>query len=226
MATRPVFIPRIEAIGVRRIEIDFDWYPGFSPAQKQRSIVSLHESAAKHEAATNCLEISSKSMEALGKSLSAFNLRLKDLPFRERSVESLFQGSKVFQGGGPYTDLYDRAPLDAKRDPRLKASGELSAFSFDGLIWALSPTTAFYDWLYGRALLSNRGLQQSLDGYNGFTDIEFNPKRSLNCQAMALARFRSLEMHGMLELYEGGQELFIQKAFEDICGNNDQRSLF
>lgn len=36
--------------------------------------------------------------------------------------------------------------------------------------------------------------------YDGFTDIEFNPEKSINCQARAAALFVSLSRRGLLEL--------------------------
>jgi len=36
-------------------------------------------------------------------------------------------------------------------------------------------------------------------GYSGFTDIEFNPKKSINCQAYSVALYVSLEKSGLLK---------------------------
>jgi len=70
------------------------------------------------------LEVSTKSDEKLGQRLSAFNLKV----FAEKSevaFESAYQGSKVFSNGGPYTDLYNAEPRDAKRDLRIRDSGTI-----------------------------------------------------------------------------------------------------
>jgi hypothetical protein len=53
----------------------FEWHPGFSKSQAQKSIASLHCAAAEAGIAP-VLEISSKSPDPLGVSLSAFNLLL------------------------------------------------------------------------------------------------------------------------------------------------------
>jgi uncharacterized protein DUF6977 len=37
---------------------------------------------------------------------------------------------------------------EVKRDPRLRESGRLIAFEFDGVSFPLEPKTVFYDWLY------------------------------------------------------------------------------
>jgi hypothetical protein len=226
MAKRPIFIPRLDRIGVRTLEINFEWFPGFSLAQKQKSVTALHEAFAVSNGLARCLEVSSKSGEVLGKALSAFNLQLVSGSNVLRSVEVLFQGSKVFSNGGPHEDLYDGSSLAAKRDPRLKNSGELTAFEYEGENWELMPTTGFYDWLYSSALLSNPKLIEGLEPFSAFTDIEFNPVRSLNCQAMAVARFQSLSFHNALDLLSGDRQLFLEQSFNDCVGLEDQQSLF
>ncbi|TOQ17962.1 DarT1-associated NADAR antitoxin family protein, partial [Vibrio parahaemolyticus] len=82
----------------------------------QKSIQSLHQEA-KVYGYNDLLEISSKSEVELGVSLSAFNLKITTKKHqRSFSVESAFQGSKVFERGGPYTDLFLADSLSAKRD--------------------------------------------------------------------------------------------------------------
>jgi hypothetical protein len=56
----------------------------------------------------------------------------------------------------------------------------------------LEPKTAFYDWLYVSALFPQREYLAQLCQYAGFTDIEFNPDRSINCQARSCALFVAL----------------------------------
>jgi hypothetical protein len=83
-------------------------------------------------------------------------------------------------------------PRDAKKDPRLKESGKLIGFEFDGTDWPLEPKTAFYDWLYACSLHPHRDWIKKLSFHDGFSDIEFNPYRSINCQARSIALFLSL----------------------------------
>jgi len=76
MATRPVFAPNPHGRPlVRVIDVEFTWYPGFSAAQKQKSIEALHV-AAQARGICRALEISGVSPDAYGRSLSAFNLRI------------------------------------------------------------------------------------------------------------------------------------------------------
>jgi hypothetical protein len=105
----------------------------------------------------------------------------------------------VFEFGGPFTDLYFSDPREAKRDIRLRESGRLVGFSFQRIDFPLFPKTAFYDWLYIRAIFPHRAYLARLHPYAGYTDIEFNPERSINCQARSCATFVALDRAGMLE---------------------------
>lgn len=199
MAMRPVFAP-----GKRKNEADvfmteFVWNSGLSASQKRKNVTALHEAYMRRFPDRKVLEISSKSTEKLGVALSAFNL-MKVVPSLGKSVpvECVFQGGKVFAAGGPYTDLYEAAPRDAKRDPRLKSSGMLRHFYYEGREFPLVPRTAFYNWIYINALMDNPELTAELATYDGFTDIEFNPDKGVNCQAEAAALYVTLLRKGVL----------------------------
>lgn len=75
----------------------------------------------------------------------------------------------------------------------------LKAFWFDGKEYPLFPRTAFYNWIYLNALMENSELAEQLLAFDGFTDIEFNPDKSLNCQAEAAALYVTLARKGLLE---------------------------
>lgn len=212
MAERPIFIPTTEENGyVRRVDFEIPWAGGFAEVQKKKNIRALH-SAAKQVGYEPLLEVSSKSDEVAGRHLSAFHLRIMT-SVGNMPLENAFQGSKVFEHGGPYTDLYEVEPREAKRDPRLRSSGALTGFKFGGFDFPLKPTTAFYDWLYLNAVFPHRTwLKNRVDGemrYDGFTDIEFNPGKSVNCQAKSCALFVSLMREDKLEQYLKSPSAFI-----------------
>lgn len=200
MANRPVFVPMNRAPYVDVYMPEFIWSGGFAASQKQKNILALHEAFRKRFHERKILEISSKSLQKEGIKLSAFHLT-KYVPSLGKAVpvECVFQGGKVFGTGGPYTDLYTATPKDAKRDPRLKSSGTLRNFVFEGKKMPLIPKTAFYNWLYINALLENPELAQKVLEYDAFTDIEFNPGKSLNCQAEAAALFVALNRQGLID---------------------------
>ena len=151
MATRFVYKAIEEAPFVRKVPVEFEWFGGFSLVQKRRCIASLHRAYAAGSPGDRVLEISSKSPDGLGVALSAFNLSL-ELGGRVVPVECAFQGSKVFEEGGPYTDLLEASPRDAKRDARLLESGRLVAFELAGERYPLEPKDAFYNFVWIRAL--------------------------------------------------------------------------
>lgn len=200
MAKRPIFTPSLSGpMLVLTHHIEFQWSPGMSKSQSQKSIDSLHDNAKTQLCIDQVLEISSKSRGELGVSLSAFNLMIKTVRHeREFSLECAYQASKVFEGGGPFLDLLEKKSIDAKRDPRLNTHGRLIKFKFYGTEWDLVPRTAFYDWLYINALHKHPVLATAVLNYRAFSDIAFNPDRSINCQAYAAALYVSLHQRGLL----------------------------
>lgn len=198
LAERPVFIPDPDGALVSGHMVEFTWHPGFALAQKRRNIAALHSAAADLVSDRPLLEVSTKSPRALGARLSAFNLYLDIPSLRQRvPLEVAFQGSKVFVHSGQHPDIYTSGSgIEAKRAAQEYQDEPLAAFRFEGRTWPLEPTTAFYDWLYFRALLElseqRPMLTDEIKRFGGFTDIEFNPKRSLNCQARSCALFVAL----------------------------------
>jgi len=192
MAARPLFVPRHHGPHlVDEVVVRFTWHPGFAPVQKKRNVEELHAAASK-EGLRQVLEVSTKSAEKLGVRLSAFNLKVELPDGRHVPLEAAYQGSKVFENGGPYTDLYALPARDAKQDPRLRSSGKLVGFRFGDTDWRLEPKTAFYDWLYLSALTAHAEYLRRLFKYDAFSDIEFNPERSVNTQAHSCALLVSL----------------------------------
>ena len=209
MARRPLFIPAPEQADlVKVVWAELTWHPGFAVVQKKKNVHALHR-AAELMGYSPILEISTKSNDKLGQHLSAFHLKVSSsrgpLP-----LESAYQGSKVFERGGPFVDLYDVDVRTAKRDPRLQTSGRIIGFDFDGFRFPSEPKTAFYDWLYVTAIFEHREwLRSRLPQYAGFTDIEFNPERSINCQAHSCALFAALIACGRLEKAVASHQTFI-----------------
>lgn len=211
MAQRPVFIPSMSGpVLVTAIPVEFVWHPGMSKSQKQRSIRSLHEAAAQTKSIRRILEISGKSEDETGVLLSAFNLRVQLIDDVIASVEALFQGSKVFSNGGPFTDIYLKDSREAKKDERVRASGQLIGFRCDNRDWPLYPQTVFYDWLYVSALRQNPILAAKILEYDGFSDIEFNPQKSINCQAASAALYKALVVRGLFDAAMSSPEEFIR----------------
>jgi len=192
---------------VEEVVLEFEWYAGFAKSQAQKSIASLH-AAARERGFSPVLEISTKSDKPLGVSLSAFNLTVQ-LQGRTMTVESAFQGSKMFEQGGPFSDLYDAPSKDAKADARIRSSGQLISFDLFGQKWPTDPLTCFYDWLYITALTQHPDSAQEVLKFRAFSDIAFNPEKSLNCQARSAAVYVALVQQGLVALALEGKESFL-----------------
>lgn len=204
MAKRPIFVPEPNGGLVEERTVEFKWFPGFAMVQKQRSIESLHLSSSAEPDVSQVLEVSTKSPQRLGVQLSAFNLSIAIAGHGHQVLlEAAFQGSKVFASQGPFTHLYSvQSGTEVKRFMKELPEDELTCFQFDGNQWALTPRTAFYDWLYIgalRELVANADdFEDALLGYDAFTDIEFNPAKSINCQARSCALYAALLKAGIL----------------------------
>lgn len=200
MANRPVYVPISRPPFYRQVDVEFTFNAGFSAAQKQRNIKAIHQAFLRRSPDSVPLEISSKSMQPIGVDLSAFNLKKRICSLKiEIPVENAYQGGKKFLYGGPYTDLYYVSPKEAKRDERLQQSGPLRAFSFEGVDYPIEPKNGFYDWLYIQAINENEKMGKEITKYGAFTDVEFNPNKSLNCQARAAAMFVGISNAGLLD---------------------------
>lgn len=187
MATRPAFFTDGKVVYSKNFEFEFN--PGFAEVQKKKNVKALHGAIGD-----KTLEVSTKSETLLGVKLSAFNLTLDGKP-----LECVFQSSKKYQNAGPFTDLLDVPPKYAKRDERHKLSGNLVAFSYKGKDYPLNPKTVFYDWIYIQSVKQNLSKSEieEIKDYNYFTDIEFNPNKSINCQARTVALIKViLDMFG------------------------------
>ena len=198
MARRPVFVPDSDKPYVSEVSLDFEYFPGSSIQQKQRSVASLHASYVARFPSLRVLEVSSKSERDIGVQLSAFNLMIEYPGRGSYSVECAFQASKVFLHGGPFVDLFNASSRAAKSDRRLRESGKLVGFKYFEHEFRLEPKTYFYDWLYASALCRHDTLVEQVMMFDAFTDIEHNPERSINCQARSVAKVVGLARAGLL----------------------------
>ena len=161
---------------------------------------------------------SSKSSKEIGVRLSAFNLKYSSEYLKKTvSVETVFQAAKVFEGEEtPNVEIMNMNPNEAKSYIKTKQSRKLKKFILGDIEFGLEPKTFFYDWLYINALLQNKNLIEELLDYDAFTDIEFNPQKSINCQAKSAALFVGLVKQGSID-YKNIKEI-TQEKFKDILG--------
>lgn len=216
MATRPVFVSNSYLPYVKSIETNFKFYSGFALSQARKSVDSLHSSfTSDHpEYEGLVLEISSKSDNPLGVHLSAFNLMYMMTDGRKSFVENVFQAGKCFSEGGPYTEILEMTAAEAKHFQLLRTSGDIIKFQLEGVDYPKEPKTFFYDWVYINALNQNQELGDEVIKYRAFTDIAFNPQKSINCQARSVALYVALKENGLLEEAISSPEKFMTLAFD------------
>lgn len=212
MATRPVFFPALPATAMRSGIVtqvfEFLWVPGQAHVQRQKCARSLQSAILAELPTARPLEISSKSDETLGVQLSALNLSFAD----GVSVETRYQSAKCFTDGiGPFPEAVRLPAHEARAYVREQSEGKkLIAFNDHGQLWPLHTGSLFYYWLYGTALRANPDMAHRLTQYTCFSDIEFNPAKSVSTQAASAALFCSLHAFGQLETAFQLPETFLQ----------------
>lgn len=229
--TRPVIY--VDARAVLKVDIGFEWAPGFAISQRRLNVSRLHEGFLARFPDHQVLEISSASSSSLGQRLSATVLSGVD----GSTVEGIFQGSKVFAAPGalvgPFPGLYALRGRQAKgvfrshlqdTATRVGATVEqlsLDHFDFRGTQFGLSPEGAFYNWVYLKAVMAtgNSGIERALtDGrFTAFTDIFFNPRAAYQSQAVAAAVYVALKTRFASEMpsFEHDFTLFSHVVYED-----------
>lgn len=216
MAVRPVFVASRGVPAFQEVCVQFTWHSGFARSQKEKSIWELHGAFARDFPDLPLLEVSGKSSSALGVSLSAFNLLTDHPTLGSISVESAFQGSKVFADLGQIELAYETDPRTAKSIAR-EADSEhaLLRFSWKENVWPLEPKSLFYDWLYCSSLSRRPQLIDEVRLFRAFTDIEFNPEKSFNCQARSCAIAVSLIERGLLNEALENRQTFLGLVYGD-----------
>ena len=201
---RPVFMPRVNSDNLVKTDmVRFERHVGFASRQKKKSINDMHQVIRKKYGFNHVLELSSKSGNKLSFLLNPSSLKLaNEQDDQQYSVENSYHASKVFEHGGPYIDLLNAPPRQARKDERLTTSGELIGYNYFGMEWSVEPLTTFYDWLYVNAIKQTPQLHEEIMLYQGFTDIEFNPKKHIHCPAYALAMFVALNKRELLDNIE------------------------
>lgn len=213
MATKMVFHPSLVNTYAEEI-VQFQYVQGLAFSQKQKNVDSLHRAILYLHPGSKVLEVSTKSREKIGADCSAFNLHLNG-----NYLESVFQAGKVFGGIGSFKEAREMLPKEARDYVKEHSQGHpLIGFTYAGDDFPLEPKTFYYDWLYLNALKQSDIDINLLLSYYTFTDIEFNEKKQVNCQARSLAIAVSLKKKGLLE-----QALSNPQTFLSLVYRNNQK---
>lgn len=227
MAEKMYFIINFDKNIIEEKIIEYTYKAGFAIKNKQENIKNIHKEILKKEKENKILEISSKSLDKIGVDLSAFNLSIETKKHKKLSVETIFQASKVFENGKQYKDLLNKSSKEAKKDERLRNSGKIIGFCYNKQRWKTEPKTLFYDWLYINSLfynIKNSNIsKEDILKYRIFTDVEFNHKKSINCQARAIALYVLMKKNNVLEECLNDKEIFekyLKKFYNLIAEDN------
>ena len=202
MATKMCFKVNEEKVFDEKI-VAFTYVKGMAFSQKCKNVLSFHSSIQAQFLGAKILEISTKSNNPLGVALSAFNLTLDGCP-----VECLYHSGKVFTDGTDFEFLKTYLPRDAKRYVRENSDKVLKCYRYNGKEISLNTGTLFYDYIYIRALMQHPEVSSALMEYDLFTDIEFNEKKGLNCQARSCAIYSYMLRTGTVDKYMNSMESF------------------
>lgn len=199
MAKRIYFIakPSYRGLIVEK-NIQYEHFRGESQKQKNRSIHAMHHAIKAMESGGKILDVSKNSNEPLGRELSSVNL-IYEGKSGAYPVMNIFQSAKIFDGGGPFTDLLLENPRVSSKDKRLKDSGRLLGFHFEGEPYSLTPRHYFFDWIYVNALYQKKKLHEVVTAYDMITDVDYNMNSMFASSARACAYFISLYHADLLE---------------------------
>jgi type I restriction enzyme M protein len=212
---------------------EFVWAKGMALSQRKKSVINMHDAMRLTDQNSRILEVSRASDNVLGSQLSAWNLRLNNVP-----IEVLFQKSKIYQGERRLD--YHEGEKNIKK--QIKDQGldklEVIGFEFNGHNFAGKPHSYFYDWLYIQGLrnffISNRAAWEEFDKFDVFTDIFFNQKvpysrdkGPFNCQARSCCIFKKLTSLGKEEVtkYINKPDEFKQVIYSKFYSDLDARKL-
>lgn len=179
MANRPIYIATGDINNpFTEDNINFEWVYGYSYINKCKRRDSLKSEIAKIYNIDNWLEVSSISDKDIGKRLSALNLMLTLTSNNKYSVEDIYQKSKIYK------------------------DNHIIGFKFNNTEFENTPYGMYYDYIYMVALYQNSDYHELIKDYYLFTDLFFNPNKSLNTQARAIAIFKTLYDNECLSLLE------------------------
>lgn len=203
MAKRRVYY--IEGNKIRFTDFDIEWNHGFSIQQKQKNVRNLHAAISNYfnVQLNQILEVSTKSLEEIGRQLSSFNLKIQTKEGKF-PLECFYQSSKVFTNFWGEYQIFEALYMSPK-SAKVRLAKEnhkcLIKFRCFGKDFPLEPKYLFYDWLYINAVKELPDLINHIFNYKFFTDIEFNPDKSLSCQARTLVLYIWLIKNNRLDDY-------------------------
>lgn len=198
MAVRKAYLPLAEFPYVKEISIAFRWFSG----SKHRNIQAVQEAFRGMHPELALLEVSPASPQPEGAAAAAMKLPLQVASLgQEVPVGIVYEASKAFEAGGPYTELLQWPRQKVQKDARLQQSGKCTGYQLEGTAFPAEPYPyAFFNWLYGCALQQNPERAENVLKFSAFTDLELgSAKKDKNSPARAAAVYAGLAAAGRLD---------------------------
>lgn len=197
MAVRKVYLSLAEFPYAKEVPVTFPWSNGSKHQNIQAVLDTFHDVYPEMPV----LEVSLASAQPEGVGVAAMKLPLRLADGKELPVGVVYQGSKVFENGGPYTDLWQLSHQKVQKDPRLHQSGRCIGYRLEGMDYPAEPHPyAFFNWLYCRALAQDPDRGQELLRYGAFSDLDLgSAKTDRNSPARAAAVYGGLKAAGRLD---------------------------
>lgn len=197
MAVRKVYLSLAEYPYAKEISVTFPWSNGSKHQNIQAILDTFHDVYPEVPA----LEVSLASSQPEGVAAAAMKLPLhleelgQDVP-----VGIVYEASKVFENGGPYTDLLQCSRQKVQKDARLQQSGRCTGYRLEGAEFSAEPHPyAFFNWLYGCALRQAPEKAEGVLKFGAFSDLNLgSSKMDRNSPARAAAVYAGLAAAGKL----------------------------
>ncbi|MDY5557468.1 DUF6977 family protein [Helicobacter sp.] len=178
--------------------------------------------------------------ELLGYKLSAFNLRLDDKPleyvfqeskrFQQNNQDSInYKGFEKYcckENDNFYLKFQNLDSINLKKENPKRIVADflkqnnglyLSHFQYQGIVFELFGNnpfskSLFYDFIYFKAIQESLSEKEQMNilGFNIFTDIEFNPQKSINCQARSCALYHYAKLNNKVNFFMESKGNFIK----------------
>ena len=214
MATRTICFPISGYPYCKEQPVTFTWIKG----SKRQNIRAVHDAVHTTDPDVSILEVSSASVQPEGEAVSSLRLLLRlDSVAQDVPISTVFEAAKVFEHGGPFTDLLTCEPPKVHKDTRLRTSGELLRYSLEGNEYPTEPyMDSFFEWLYCRALKQFPEKAEPLSRYNAFSDIAAaaDSKKYYGDSSRAAAIYVGLAAAGKLSCIDS-YESFIAEVYTE-----------
>jgi hypothetical protein len=214
MATRTICFPISGYPYCKEQPVTFTWIKG----SKRQNIRAVHDAVHTTDPDFSILEVSSASVQPEGEAVSSLRLLLHlDSVAQDVPISTVFEAAKVFEHGGPFTDLLTCEPPKVHKDTRLRTNGALLRYSLEGNEYPIEPyPDSFFEWLYCRALKQFPEKAAQLSRYNAFSDIAAaaDSKKYYGDSSRAAAIYVGLAAAGKLPCIDS-YESFIAEVYTE-----------